>query len=126
MPMSTPTSPLVPPLPSSYSPSPSSSAESSASESTDTAQPPNSFSYAFFDLDRGHRKAASALSQARADREEYGPERRDNMKKRVKDMASADQDSQEETVSSEKADVVAPMVSNTREAEGQRTSPESK
>ena len=48
------------------------------------------FSFPFtMDFDKRHREAVSALVQARCDREEMGVERREGLKKRVKEMEMA-------------------------------------
>ncbi|KAJ3494418.1 hypothetical protein NLJ89_g10814 [Agrocybe chaxingu] len=47
------------------------------------------------DLDKGHRSAASALAQCRYERQEMGAERRDNVRKRAKEITGEiDGDSQ--------------------------------
>jgi len=60
-----------------------------------TTPPPSSsssggFSFPFtMDFDKRHREAVSALVQARCDREEMGVERREGLRKRVKEMEMA-------------------------------------
>ena len=51
------------------------------------AKSPSSYTLPFIDLDKGHREAVSALVQARHEREEYGEERREGVRKRVKEMS---------------------------------------
>ncbi|KAF8962391.1 hypothetical protein BDZ97DRAFT_1824852 [Flammula alnicola] len=79
------------PSPNSGStPNSSASGRSALSEASSPAGAPSSsssFSLPFgLDLDKGHRAAVSALVQVRSEREEMGAERREGMKKRVREM----------------------------------------
>lgn len=80
--------------PSAYS-SPSSAplrqgSESRSDATTPTSDSANSFNIPFVDLDKNHREAASALHQVRNERKEIGPERREGVRKRVREMTMAD------------------------------------
>ena len=93
--------PTYPPSTSSNAPSDTSHSYSasphgiSSSPTHHPTTPPSSsssggFSFPFtMDFDKRHREAVSALVQARCDREEMGVERREGLKKRVKEMEMA-------------------------------------
>ncbi|KIM39520.1 hypothetical protein M413DRAFT_447011 [Hebeloma cylindrosporum] len=60
------------------------------STNTNSSSSSTKFSFPFsLDFDKRHREAVSALVQARCDREEMGVERREGLKKRVKEMEMA-------------------------------------
>ncbi|PPR00107.1 hypothetical protein CVT26_008871 [Gymnopilus dilepis] len=65
----------------------SASGTDSAASASD---PANSFSVPFLDLDKNHREAVSALQQVRHERKEIGSERREGVRKRVREMTMAE------------------------------------